>query len=277
MPRLEAHSFRRAAVLVPAAGLAVLLLIQSSPAAQQPAAATQQPRIRALVISGGPFHDYILQDKILLETLSKALPIDWTVLVEGGRDTRGQIALYHTPNWAKGFDIVVHNECFADVTDESYLRKITAAHRGGVPAVVIHCAMHSYRDAKIDDWREFLGVSTRHHTRQHRISVKVADPSHPIARGWKTDWVTPMDELYVIDKLWPKAKAVATAVSPEDQKEYALAWVNEYGGTRVFGTTLGHGNETWQDPIFQDLLVRGFKWAINREPSPSTMEPAARR
>jgi type 1 glutamine amidotransferase len=74
-----------------------------------------------------------------------------------------------------------------------------------------------------------------------------------------------MDELYVIDKLWPNAKALATAVSPDDQREYPVVWVNEYGGARVFGTTLGHGNDTWQDPIFQDLLVRGFKWAVKKE------------
>ena len=38
-----------------------------------------------------------------------------------------------------------------------------------------------------------------------------------------------------------------------------------YGGTRVFGTTLGHGNDTWNDPVFQDLLGRAFKWAVKRE------------
>ena len=43
------------------------------------------------------------------------------------------------------------------------------------------------------------------------------------------------------------------------------AWVSDYGGTRVFGTTLGHGNDTWNDPVFQDLMLRGFKWAVNRE------------
>jgi type 1 glutamine amidotransferase len=58
---------------------------------------------------------------------------------------------------------------------------------------------------------------------------------------------------------------LATAVSPEDKQEYPLVWVSEYGGTRVFGTTLGHGSETWADPVFQDLLARGFKWAVKRE------------
>ena len=57
---------------------------------------------------------------------------------------------------------------------------------------------------------------------------------------------------------------LATAASPEDQKEYPLVWAHEYGGARVFGTTLGHGNDTWNDPIFQDLLRRGFRWAVNK-------------
>ena len=248
-------------VLVPA----LAFLFANASTGGQPPASPGERRIRALLISGGPFHDYIFQDNVLLQTLSRALPIDWTVIIEGGRATNAQVALYHRPNWAGGFDVVIHNECYADVTDEAFIRKITAAHRGGVPAMVIHCAMHSYRDARVDDWREFLGVSTRRHTKQHRIPVKIADANHPVTRGWKADWVTPMDELYVIDKLWPKATALATAVSPEDNKEYALAWVNDYNGTRVFGTTLGHGNETWQDPAFQELLVRGFKWTVHRE------------
>jgi type 1 glutamine amidotransferase len=84
-------------------------------------------------------------------------------------------------------------------------------------------------------------------------------------KGFKEDWVTPVDELYVIEKMWPKTVSLATAVSPEDKKEYTLAWAGEYAGTRVFGTTLGHGNDTWADPVFQDLLARGVKWALKRE------------
>jgi type 1 glutamine amidotransferase len=224
-----------------------------------------QPRINALVVSGGGYHDYSLQARILVDSVSKALPVDWTVAIQGGRGTTGRQPLLDSSTWAKGFDIVVHNQCFADTTDEALLRRITGAHRGGPPAIVIHCAMHTYRAAQVDTWREFLGVTTRRHTRSHNISVKVAAKDHSIMKGFKEDWVTPVDELYVIDKFWPSSKALATAVSPEDQKEYPLAWVSDYGGTRVFGTTLGHGNETWNDPVFQDLLVRAFKWAVNRE------------
>jgi type 1 glutamine amidotransferase len=225
-----------------------------------------QPRVKALVISGGCCHDYSGEAKVLMDTVGRALPVDWTVAIQGGRGTTGNISLYDNADWAKGFDIVVHNECFADVTDPQYLRKITAAHRGGVPAMVIHCSMHSYRAATVDDWREFLGVTSKRHTRAFNIPVRIAAKDHAVMSGFKADWVTPVDELYVIEKLWPNAKALATAVSPEDQTEYPLVWVNEYGGkTRVFGTTLGHGNDTWNDPVYQDLLTRGFKWALRRQ------------
>jgi type 1 glutamine amidotransferase len=224
-----------------------------------------QSRINALVVSGGGFHDYPFQARMLVDSVSKALPVDWTIAIQGGRGTTGKQPVVESADWAKGFDIVVHNQCFADTTDEALIRRITTAHRGGPPAMVIHCAMHTYRASNADTWREFLGVTTRSHTKSHNIPVKVAAKDHSIMKGFKEDWVTPVDELYVIEKFWPASTALATAVSPEDQKEYPLAWVSDYGGARVFGTTLGHGNDTWTDPVFQDLLVRGFKWAAKRE------------
>ena len=256
-----------------AASASLVIMLSAGAAGQQAQAPRQergggqpdQPRIRALLVSGGCCHDYMLQDKILVDAVDKVLPVDWTIALQGGRGTRARIPLYSDPAWFEGYDVVVHNECHADVDDAEFIRRITAAHRAGVPALVIHCAMHSYRAAAVDDWREFLGVTSRRHTRQHNISLKIADRQHGATKGFKEDWVTPRDELYVIDKLWPNAKALATAISPDDQREYPVVWVNEYGGARVFGTTLGHGNDTWQDPVFQDLLVRGFKWAVKKE------------
>ena len=225
-----------------------------------------QPRINALIVSGGCCHDYAGEARVMMDAIGRALPVDWTVVVQGGRGTRGTMPIYASPDWAKRFDIVVHNECLADVDDPAYIRQITAAHRNGPPAMVIHCTMHSYRAATIDDWREFLGVTSRQHTKAFNIPVRIAAKGHSVMKGFKEDWVTPVDELYVIDKIWPHTTALATAVSPEDKKEYPLVWASEYGGTtRVFGTTLGHGDATWADPVYQELLTRGFKWALKRD------------
>jgi type 1 glutamine amidotransferase len=226
-----------------------------------PAASTP---VRALLITGGCCHDYEFQAKALTEGARKFGNIAWTVVNEGGKSKDAKIALYDNPDWAKPYDVVVHNECFADVKDIAYVRKITLAHKAGAPAVVIHCAMHTYRALQEDDWREFLGVTSRRHDHQSTYPVKAIARNHPAMRDFPGKWVTPMDELYVIEKLWPKARALATSVSEKDGKEYAVIWTNDYHGTRVFGTTYGHGNVTWADPVFVGVVARGILWAAGR-------------
>jgi type 1 glutamine amidotransferase len=225
-----------------------------------------QPRIRALVVSGGCCHDYTNQDKLVMEIVRKILPVDWTVVYQGGTARESKIPLYATADWIKGFDIVFHNECFGFVDDVEYIRRITAAHRAThTPAVFTHCSLHSYRNVTIDDWRELLGVMSHRHTAAHPITVKWAAPEDPLVKGLKEDWTTPTDELYVIEKTWPNTKVLATAVSPEEgHATYPVVWTNDYHGARVFGTSLGH-QESWNDPTFQELIARGFKWALKKD------------
>lgn len=220
---------------------------------------------KALLITGGCCHNYEYQAKALTEGISKSVNVDWTIINEGGPGTKAEISLYDDPNWAKDFDIVIHNECFADTTDEAYIKKITSAHKAGVPAMVIHCAMHTYRTVGFDDWRQFLGVTSKHHEHQSNYPVKVVASDHQVLKGFKTDWVTPMDELYIIEKLWPTATALATSVSEKTGEAQPVVWVNQYGRARVFGTTYGHSDDTFGDPVFIDLLTRGFEWASAKD------------
>ncbi|MGC4071734.1 MAG: ThuA domain-containing protein [Nibricoccus sp.] len=230
-----------------------------------PAAPTPPAPLRALLITGGCCHDYTTQTKHLTEAVAKVASVEWTIVNEGGTGTRAEISLYNNPDWAKPYDIIVHNECFADTDDPAYFQKITAAHRAGKPAVVIHCAMHTYRAAKTDDWREFLGVTSRRHDHQSRYVVRNAAPTHPALKNFPETWLTPLDELYIIEKLWPTATPLAVSTSEKDAQAHPVIWINDYHGTRVFGTTFGHGNATWEDPVFQNLLAHGLLWAAGRE------------
>jgi len=238
----------------------VLTGICSSSAAETKPA----PSFRALLITGGCCHNYALQTRALTNAVAPLARVEWTIVNEGGSGTRAQIPLYSNTNWAKGYDVVVHNECFADTKDPAYIRSITAAHKAGTPAVVIHCAMHTYRATDIDDWREFLGVTSRRHDHLSNYRVKVTDASHPVVKDMPPEWVTPKDELYVIEKLWPNAKALATSKSEADGRDYAVIWTNQYGPSRVLGTTFGHSDETFRDPVFLGYLARGVLWAAGR-------------
>src|SRR3954465_5925802 len=194
----------------------LVLLLCSSGFAAAPAASTP---VRALLITGGCCHDYALQTKALMEGVKQYGNVTWTVVHEGGTSKDAKFALYDNPDWAKPYDVIVHNECFADVKDIAYVRKITAGHQGGKPAVVIHCAMHTYRGLAEDDWREFLGVTSRRHDHQSQYSVKPVASTHSIMQAFPAAWTTPMDELYVIEKLWPNARALATSKSEADGNE----------------------------------------------------------
>lgn len=240
----------------------VAFLILATCAAALAAPATKP--VRALLITGGCCHNYALQSQQLTNAVAKLAAVDWTIVKEGGDGTRAEISLYDNPDWAKGYDVVVHNECFADTTNQTYIRKITSAHREGVPAVVIHCAMHTYRSTDMDDWREFLGVTSRQHDHQSKYPVKLVEPGHPILKGVSDQWVTAMDELYVVEKLWPNAKALATSVSERNGKTYPVAWINQYGKARVFGTTYGHSDEVWREENFLTLVARGTLWSAGR-------------
>jgi type 1 glutamine amidotransferase len=230
-----------------------LLLAVNCLAADKPA--------RALLVTGGCCHNYAFQSQAITQAISRVANVQWTVLHDPRKGTTGEIDLYQDPKWADSFDLVIHNECFADTDNVDYIRAITEAHKGGTPAMVIHCAMHTYRKAAVDDWREFLGVTSRRHDHMAKYPVKAADAAHPIMKDFPETWVTPADELYIIDKLWPNAKPLATSVSERDGKTYPVAWVNQFGKARVFGTTFGHSDETFRDPVFLNLLARGFLWA----------------
>lgn len=223
-------------------------------------------RLRVLLVTGGCCHDYEFQARSMQDAArQRNVDVEWTVVLEGGNGTDAQIDLYDDPDWAKGYDVVVHNECFADTKDPEYIRRITSAHHAGADAVVIHCAMHTYRSAEIDDWREFLGVTSRHHEHQSRYPVRVVAEDHPIMQGFPADYRSPMDELYVIEKVWPQTVVLAESKSERDGEAHPVFWTNQYGKARVFGTTYGHSNDTFSDPIFLDTLIRGLQWSAGRD------------
>jgi len=129
---------------------------------------------------------------------------------------------------------------------------------------VIHCAMHTYRAAPFDDWRQFLGVTSRRHDHQDQYPVQVVAPNHPIMKGFPEDWTSPKDELYIVEKLWPTAQALTVSISQRDGKAHPVMWVNTFGKAKVFGTTYGHNDGTFRDPAFLLAVGRGLLWACDR-------------
>jgi type 1 glutamine amidotransferase len=235
--------------------------------------ATPPKPLRALLVIGGCCHDYAKQKEILKTGLEARANVTVDVLYTPDSGTQYRFPEYENPEWAKNYDVVIHDECTADVKDAAFVENIVAAHRNGVPAVNLHCAMHSYRVGKFNQpiepgsadalWFDFLGLQSSGHGPQEPIAIAFTEPAHPVTKGM-ANWTTIKEELYNNHAVFPTAQVLARGT--QGKQEAVVVWTNLYGPkkTRVFSTTLGHNNETVADDRYLDLVARGLLWSTGK-------------
>ncbi len=239
-------------------------------------AADEVKPIRVLLVLGGCCHDYQAQQHILKDGISARAHVEITISYDPDKGTRHLNPVYESADWAKGFDVVIHDECSADVKDAEVIERILQPHREGLPAVVLHCGMHSYRGEGFPNetaWFEFTGLASTGHGPQTPINLSFVDKDHPVIKGME-DWTTIREELYnnSAGKLLDTAHALAQGKQTvrrrggkESTADAVVIWTNMYNQkARVFATTLGHNNETVADPRYLDLVTRGLLWSVDK-------------
>ena len=234
------------------------------------AAYAAQPKpLRVLLITGGCCHEYAKQKDVLKQGLEARANVEVTQVHTNDSSTRARFPIYESADRAKGYDVVIHDECSSDVRDMPYVQNILAAHSGGVAAVNLHCAMHCYRTGT-DDWFKFVGIQSTGHGPQEPIAIEFVDQKHPTTRDLG-DWTTIREELYNNVKLFPTARPLARGKQVVKQKDgtkktedFVVVWANEYGKARVFSTTLGHNTATVADDRYLDLVARGLLWSCGK-------------
>jgi type 1 glutamine amidotransferase len=241
-----------------------------------PAAGDDEAPIRALLVLGGCCHDYNEQQRLLTEGISARANVQWEVSYDPDTGTRHLNPRYENEDWAKGFDVVVHDECTSNVTDIEVVQRILQPHRDGLPAVVLHCGIHSYRTEgypQSTPWFEFTGLASTGHGPQAPIEIAFVEDEHPITKPL-TNWKTENEELYnnFAGKLHETAMPLARGKQmwtnkdgSQGRAEGVCVWTNRYQGkSRVFATTLGHNNFTVGDPRYLDLVTRGLLWSVDK-------------
>lgn len=227
----------------------------------------QEQPIQALLITGGGWHDYETQEKLLTEGISERLGerIEWTVIHEGDGEPDYHVSVLQEENWAEGYDVVVHNTGFGRVTDSEYVESFIEHHKG-TPAVLIHASVHSYRYAEpADPWFEFMGFQSMWHEDQREFEVENIAPEHPIMKDFPEVWSSPPDEIYVTENIRGDITPLARAYGSETGEYQTIVWTHEIEDTRVFATTLGHNNKTFENDDFINKVANGLLWAVGRE------------
>jgi type 1 glutamine amidotransferase len=238
--------------------------------------------IKVLLVIGGCCHDYATQKDLIKAGIESRINATVEIAYNDTKDTKPLFEAYKKPNWADAYDVIIHDECAADITDTAYVEDILKAHRDGKPAVNLHCGMHSYRwgnwkepiteGADNAHWYEMIGLQSNGHGPKLALDISFFNQESPITKGL-TDWTTfPNEELYNNIKIFQITPLVRGSQMVKDKKtgvenkvENIIAWTNLYGPnkTRIFSTTLGHDSKTVADERYLDFITRGLLWSVN--------------
>jgi len=270
-------------LLLPTILAASLVLV--SPSAR---AADAPKPLKVMLLTGGCCHDYKKQKDILKAGLEARANIVVDQVHVDDSSTKPRLPIYGNSDYAKGYDLIIHDECSADINDPAVIAGVLKPHADGLPAVNLHCAMHSYRfgnyqkpvaaGADNASWFEYLGMQSTSHGPQEPIEITYTDKASPITTGL-ADWTTIKEELYNNVQIMPGNQALAkgrqivkskkkqadgTETVEEKAVETVVVWTNLWKNkTRVFSTTIGHNNATVEDAKYLDLVTRGVLWATD--------------
>ena len=218
--------------------------------------------LKALLIAGGCCHDYEGQTKVLSEGIQKRANVQVDVYWTDDKTTNPPLPIYDDPDWAKGYDVIIHDECAAHNKDLEVMKRILDVHKT-IPAVHLHCAMHSFRNGT-DQWFRHLGLKSNSHGPQEPIKINFTEKQHPITQGLE-NWTTINEELYNNIEIFDAHTLAKGEQIVEGKTVRAIvAWINEKQGARSFSTTIGHNTETVADDRYLELVTRGLLWTCDK-------------
>jgi len=121
----------------------------------------------------------------------------------------------------------------------------------------------------------FIGGEFIIHGAQQVATNRVIDPKFP---GFEKtgDSFAFLEEWYSLKDFAPDDHALTVMDAPHmkgsmyERPPYPNTWARQEGKGRVWYTSMGHREDVWTSPTFQQILVGGIKWALGEVPADVT-------
>lgn len=223
----------------------------------------------ALVLSGGPGHDFATTTGVLVEVLAEA-GLEASVVTEPAQAVAAlragsppvDLLVVNALRWRMDVERYAHlrDELAVVLTDDD-AAVIDAHVRGGGGLLALHTAVICFDAHPI--WRELLGASWDWERSGHGpvgpVSVRPteAGSTHPVTAGAAPFRVD--DELYRDLDLVPGVTPLLTGA--DDGPAAPVLWARQLGRGRVVTDVLGHGAASLAHPDHRALLARAATWA----------------
>jgi len=158
-----------------------------------------------------------------------------------------------------------------DLTDDQKTDMLSFVKDDGKGFVGVHAALDT--NYKWPEYGEMIGGwFDEHPWTTFNAPIILEDPEFPAVRHFPHAFVK-RDEIYQ-PKEWSRSK-VNVLLSLDSSKldynnprvhrqdhDFAVAWSKLYGKGRVFYSTLGHTQESWDDPDIQKMYFEAIKWVL---------------
>lgn len=129
---------------------------------------------------------------------------------------------------------------------------------------------HEWAEDGQKPYIELVGGEFASHGAQETGYLKVLD--HPITAHLdkNVEWAL-QDEWYIFKNVNNSLMPLMILQTKKMEQEqyntlepYSVCGVKDFGNGRVFTCALGHREDVWTSPKFQDLMVNGIKWAAKK-------------
>jgi type 1 glutamine amidotransferase len=235
-------------------------IIPTSPTPAGPAS-----NVLVVTYTTGFRHSSIPTAEMTIESLGRASGLFTVTFCRTGDDVRRQLS----PAALTSFDAVV----FANTTGNlgipdlrAFLDWIAAGHG--------FAGMHSASDTYHDEpsYLEVLGNEFLTHGDQATVDAFVENADHPAVSSLGSR-LRIFDEIY---KFTRSNRASVTMLLSLDRQpadglpeagqsaDLPLAWAKSHGQGRVFYTALGHREDVWENPLYQQHVLGGIRWILKR-------------
>ena len=120
---------------------------------------------------------------------------------------------------------------------------------------------------KADPYVRFLGCEFIKHGAQQVATNTVTNPKFPGFEGLGPSYAF-LEEWYSLKDFTPDIHVLSvidsTTMKGDDYKRppYPTTMARQEGAGRVWYTAMGHREDVWTHPIFQQILIGGIKWAL---------------
>ena len=134
------------------------------------------------------------------------------------------------------------------------------------------------------EYGEMVGGYFDHHPwGTFQAPVVVEDRAHPIVKHFPAAF-TVHDEIYqfknysrdrvrVLMRLDAEKLDLTNKNVNRTDKDFAVAWLRNYGKGGVFYSTLGHTQSSWDRPDVQKMWLEAIRWALKLSEAEATPRP----